>query len=261
MTKWTLSVRKNDYGSVDGSVISRQQFSQCSEAEILGMPIVADGLEIPLRELADLIVESAEDDRIQIDGHLSNVHFLASAHDAGTFTIDSDVGNHVATGMTGGVVEINGNVGDFLSAPRGAQRVGMRGGLVKVTGDAGNYAGHRMRRGTILVDGNVGDYAGASMVAGTLAVAGSIGCDLGIAMKRGTILLRNGADLVQQADKNSVRFSEPARYEPNFLSLYDQGSLSAIMKAYEGQPVFRTRADRSVSGQGEIIFALNVPMA
>lgn len=265
MTKWHLIVRQNDFLSIDASVISRRRLTGLSVQEIENIPMVADGLSVAMSNLFDISVEDSDadsdEDQIVIEGDLSHFHALASGHDSGEFQLIGDVGNHLASGMKGGAVTVTGNAGDFACAARGASRVGMQGGSVLITGNVGDYCGHRMRRGTVVIGGNAGNFTAASMVAGTIAIGGMFGTDLGFSMKRGTILLSDGDRLVEQADQHANRFSEPARYEPSFLSLFRSDALSAITKDFDEFPVFRTRADRTTGGQGEVIFALRVPMA
>ncbi len=105
------------------------------------------------------------------------------------------VGPYAGSGLASGRLEIKGDAGDFLAAPREGELHGMSGGLLIVRGTVGERAGDRLRRGTIIVEGDAGDWLASRLIAGTLIVLGAVGRNPGYLMKRGTLALANPPDL------------------------------------------------------------------
>ncbi len=164
-------------------------------------------------QVGDVFAQSKGDvEHIVIEGGSERFDGVGEGMNAGSITVEGDVGNQAgrrmaggrltvkgraglwtASGMTAGVVEISGNVGDRLGGPLAGETQGMSGGMVVVRGSAGERAGDRLRRGTLIVGGNAGGAAGSRMLAGTLIVRGRAGPRAGYLMRRGTIVL-GGAD-------------------------------------------------------------------
>jgi len=167
--------------------------------------------------------------------------------------------------MTGGTLFVSHDVGDFLGAPLGAQRMGMRGGRIEVGGSAGDYVGHRMRRGEIVISGSVRRFIASHMVAGTIIVAGKIGPDVATGMRRGSLLSNSLPELP------AGRFSNPIPIKSIFprliASTFSQGrggvgGNDGLAKAYElvrriaDAGFLSRRGDRAVAGQGEVLSPL-----
>lgn len=268
MTRWLFRRHDGDPFSghqcaIDASGIRRSWLSGKSESQICQTDLVADGKAVPLGELFDVEIQESAQDQILVAGDLANVHGLGAMHDDGEFRINGDVGNYLGCGMTGGQLTLQGGAGDFVGAPLGARKVGMSGGTICVQGDAGDCLGHRMRRGTIIVNGSAGKLLAASMVAGTIGVAGTLGAHLAVGMKRGSLILASGTALAEQVDREPGarrRFSSPVRFDPGFLSLYQDPRFTEVMTPLMRLPVFRTRADRSAGGIGEVIFPASAEM-
>ena len=258
MTRWSLQLRSHDFRAIDAHAIRLGQLIEQSVSQAASLRVIADGRPVEVGELFDLRREDSDTDEIAIEGDLGNVHGLAAWHDRGTFTIIGDAGHYVAASMTGGTVRVEGNAGDFLAAPFGCEKTGMSGGQVRVEGCVGRYLGHRMRRGDVFVGADAGGLAAASMVAGTIAIAGNAGPQLAIGMKRGTILLGGQSDPLsgtyQEASELRRRFSEPLAFTADFLRLYCSSILQPIVERFAGGQLQRVRGDRSVGGQGEILF-------
>ncbi|QDV42871.1 Formyltransferase/hydrolase complex Fhc subunit C [Stieleria neptunia] len=270
MTRWHLRRRARAADdaaphSIDASNIRRSSLAGKPVAEIHELAIGVDGQTVRLADWFELTIEESETDQVVVEGPLQNVHGLAAMHDRDEFQIIGHVGDHAACGMTGGTVWIQGDAGDFVAAPHGARRSGMSGGVIKIDGSVGNYAGHRMRRGTLLIRGSTGTMLGASMVAGTICVGGETGEGLAVGMKRGSLILANASAMVRHADQlediAKGRFSSPTRFDPAFFNLYSDRQFREITQPLERLPVFRTRADRTVGGLGEVIFASTAELA
>ncbi|QDV83269.1 hypothetical protein [Planctomycetes bacterium TBK1r] len=274
MTRWHLRYRAHAAGdaaddaaphAIDASNIRRSSLAGKQAAQINELAICVDGRRVRLADWFELTIAESETDQVVVEGPLQNVHGLAAMHDRGEFQIIGSVGDYAACGMTGGTVCVQGDAGDFVAAPHGARRSGMSGGMIKIHGSVGNYAGHRMRRGTLLISGSTGTMLAASMIAGTICVGGETGEGLAVGMRRGSLILGNASAMVRHADQldddATGRFSSPTRFDPAFLNLYSDRLFGEITQTLERLPVFRTRADRTVGGLGEVIFASTAEMA
>lgn len=144
---------------------------------------------------------------LRLEGDLSRFDAIGQGLDGGVVRIDGAVGDrlglamrageihvHGAAGqlagceMAGGLIEIAGDVGDFAAGVLPGSMDGMRGGTLIVRGNAGARCGDRMRRGTVVLHGDAGDFLASRLVAGTIAVAGRVGAHCGYGMRRGTLV-------------------------------------------------------------------------
>jgi formylmethanofuran dehydrogenase subunit C len=89
--------------------------------------------------------------------------------------------------MSGGLIRVDGPVGECAGGPPPDATRGMTGGEIVVAGQLGPRAGYRMRRGMIVGTG-AGPYPGHAMIAGTVVVCDGPLVQPGLEMKRGTIL-------------------------------------------------------------------------
>lgn len=271
---WRFVLKAHASKSIDASPIQRRTLVDQSAAAIGELKLTADGRPHLLRDLFEIDIQQATaeerqpdqeaGDTIEIvdsDTGLQHVHGLGTRHDQGRFTILGSAGDGVGRGMTGGRVRISGSVGNHAGGPSGIAKTGMRGGELLVGGDAGDYAGHRMRRGRLMVQGTIGRFTAASMIAGTIVVGGQSSGELGVAMKRGTVILVQAESFIARQDhQRSNRFTPPTRFDPQFLSLIRDREFRDLTRPLRRLPVFRTRADRAVGGQGEIIFPASPAM-
>lgn len=162
---------------------------------------------IALGELFDVTAFSSDTPTLELEGDLARFDGIGRGLDGGLMRVEGDVGDHVgammsagaievsgsasilaACEMSGGRLEVRGNVGDHAAGALPGSMDGMRGGVVVVRGNAGARFGDRMRRGTALICGDAGDFLASRMVAGTIAVAGAAGAHCGYAMRRGTLV-------------------------------------------------------------------------
>ncbi len=268
---WRFILKSHASQNIDASTIQRRVLVDQSATAIGALKLTADGRPHLVRDLFEVDMQQSAASQQQRDGDLieisvageglQHVHGLGSCHDQGRFTIHGNAGDRVGSGMTGGQVQVNGNVGDHAGGPSGIAKTGMRGGELDITGDAGDYTGHRMRRGRLMIEGGIGRFAAASMIAGTLVIGGQSAGDLGAAMKRGTVILVQAESFISQQDhQRGSRFTLPMRFDPHFLSLIRDRKFTDLTRPLRRLPVFRTRADRSVGGQGEIIFPASPAM-
>lgn len=144
---------------------------------------------------------------LRLEGDLSRFDAIGQGLDGGVLRIDGAVGDRLGLSMrageirvqgaagqlagcemAGGLIEIAGDVGDFAAGVLPGSMDGMRGGTLIVRGNAGARCGDRMRRGTVVLHGDAGDFLASRMVAGTIAVAGRVGAHCGYGMRRGTLV-------------------------------------------------------------------------
>lgn len=145
--------------------------------------------------------------QLRLEGDLSRVDAIGQGLEGGMLRVDGDVGDRLGLAMRGGEIrvrgragelagcemaggriEVAGDVGDFAAAARPGSMDGMRGGTLVVHGNVGARCGDRMRRGTVVLHGDAGDFLASRMVAGTIAVAGRVGAHCGYGMRRGTLV-------------------------------------------------------------------------
>lgn len=123
---------------------------------------------------------------LRIDGAVGDR--LGLSMRAGEIRVGGNAGQLAGCEMAGGLIEIAGDVGDFAAGALPGSMDGMRGGTLIVRGHAGARCGDRMRRGTVVLHGDAGDFLASRMVAGTIAVAGRVGAHCGYGMRRGTLV-------------------------------------------------------------------------
>ena len=113
---------------------------------------------------------------------------LARGLSGGAVTVRGNAGPFAATEATGGTIAIEGDAGERAGGALHGRMAGLCGATLVIRGRAGERLGDRMRSGLIVADA-AGDFAGSRMVAGTI-VAGTAGHFCGYLMRRGTLLIR-----------------------------------------------------------------------
>ncbi|MBV9426568.1 MAG: formylmethanofuran dehydrogenase subunit C [Bradyrhizobiaceae bacterium] len=185
---------------------------------------------------------------IEVDGDVGSQ--AGRLMTGGRLTITGSAGPWAASGMRGGKIDIGGAAGDRLGGPLPGEMAGMRGGVVIVRGDAGERIGDRLRRGTIIVEGRAGAWAGSRMIAGTILVGGSAGPLPGYLMRRGTIVLASAAKL-------SPTFIDCGRHDLVALRLLAMfvGRYSTRAAKLLQRSLRRFAGDMAVLGKGEVFLA------
>lgn len=108
----------------------------------------------------------------------------------GSLEIRGDAGAWLASCLAGGIVTVKGSAGSYVGGQQAqaGDKFGMTGGIVVIEGDVGDRAGERMRRGTIVVRGSCGANAGSRMIGGTIWAERGFGAAPGLLMRRGTLI-------------------------------------------------------------------------
>ena len=117
-------------------------------------------------------------------------HCCGSEMTDGKVTIYGNALTRVASGISGGLLRVNGSCGDYLCGKSNHKNEGINDGLVIITGNAGDYAIQRMRRGVVIVKGNVGKNSCTEIISGTVIITGQLGKNFANKIKRGTFILK-----------------------------------------------------------------------
>ena len=197
-------------------------------------------------ERLDQIGQGMTGGEIEVEGDVGNQAGRLMA--GGRLTIRGCAGHWAASGMKGGRLEITGDAGDRLGGPLAGEMAGMRGGIVVVRGNAGERTGDRLRRGTIVIEGAAGAHAASRMIAGTLIVRRQAGALPAYLMRRGTLVLGEGS--VQF----SPTFIDCGAHDLVFMRLLAASVAPSSPKAAAilRRPLRRLAGDMAVLGKGEI---------
>ena len=255
------------HAPVDGSAIRPDEI-QGSGAGAARLPVRVGNQTATLGDLFR-IEGDGSDGRIVLDGDLRSVHGLGSGMTGGRLEVRGDVGHRLGVGMMGGeilihgsaggsagaemlggLIRVEGDAGDDPGAALPGSRVGMRGGVILVDGNAGGGVGLALRRGFIAVTGSVGAGAGRGLVAGTIFVGGKVGPGLGRGMKRGTIAV--GGEANPDFDPGPT-FEPSGSLRPPVVAIYLKQLRDWGFPLVASLNSFRRyNGDRATGGQGEI---------
>ena len=193
--------------------------------------------------------------RIQVEGNVG--HYAGGCMSAGELLVKGDAGLLAACEMAGGLLTVQGNVGDFAASTLPGSMDGMRGGTLIVRGDAGARFGDRMRRGTALVFGNAGDFLASRMVAGTIAVGGHAGAHVGYGMRRGSVVFASTTKSVPAPASISATFVPAIAEADVFWQLLarDLARHGGPFSGLASMRIERHLGDLAAGGKGELIFA------
>ncbi len=192
---------------IDLQGVIPSQLRSLSLGEIEQLPIQVDGLPQKLGEwfkirgdaaqmeltiagdcgCCDAIGHGLDGGVLRVEGDVGDQ--LGHRMKAGELTISGNVGRYCASQMRGGMIKITGNASDYAGGANATERQGMRGGLLVIHGNVGKCAGHRMRRGMMILHGSVDSGLAMRMIAGTIVCCGDVNPVIGCGMRRGTIVL------------------------------------------------------------------------
>lgn len=167
----------------------------------------------------------------------------------GRLDIKGGAGHGLAAGLKDGLVTVKGKAGDFVGGVLPGEKFGMTGGIVIVDGDIGERAGDRMRRGTIVTRGKTGASAGSRMVGGTIIAEGGLGAMPGALMRRGTLIAPSVAQWLPT-------YSDCGSHDLNILKImnrYYASTLGALAPKPFPLMVRRYAGDLATIGKGEIL--------
>lgn len=209
MNGWELRLRQSPALRLDLRRVSPLALSQADAARV---PVWHGNEPSLLGDWFDLAPIDGDQPLLRVAGDLHRCDRLGQGMDAGRLEVEGSVGDWFAAGLTGGEVHLCGNAGMLAGcAMRGGllavqgdlgdhalgalpgEMDGLRGGTVVVHGSVGARCADRMRRGTVLIAGDAGDFLASRLVAGTIAVAGRCGAHAGYAQRRGSLVFAGAA--------------------------------------------------------------------
>ena len=263
----TLTLRAPLEESIEADCIAPNAFASLGEGEIGALPVWAGRTR---RTLADYFhVNGGQSASVRVLGDVRRVHRIATGMTEGVLLVEGDAGSHLASGMTGGRVDVLGSAGDDAgmgmsggslrvrrsagdrvgAAMPGASR-GMTGGEIVVEGSVGADAGTRMRRGLLFIGGDAGNHAARAMIAGTIMVIGRVGSAPAFASKRGSLVVAGDVGV-------PITYRFACDYEPPHVRL----ALTYLVRQYGlslGRELVQGRyrrycGDASTVGKGEIL--------
>ena len=208
---WRLRLKAQPDFRVDFGGVLPARLAGMTADEVARLEVGHGNARLALGELFDIaaLAEGGGEctAKLRIEGDLSRFDAIGQGLDGGVLNIDGAVGDRLGLAMrageirvegaagqlagcemAGGSIEIAGDVGDFAAGALPGSMDGMRGGTLVVRGNAGARCGDRMRRGTVVLHGDAGDFLASRMVAGTIALAGRAGAHCGYGMRRGTLV-------------------------------------------------------------------------
>ena len=269
---WCLRLKAQPDFRVDFGGVLPARLAAMTADEVARVEVRHGNQMLALGELFDVAVLGGADEsspELRLEGDLSRFDAIGQGLDGGVLRIDGAVGDrlglsmrrgeirvHGAAGqlagceMAGGLIDIAGDVGDFAAGALPGSMDGMRDGTLIVRGHAGARCGDRMRRGTVVLHGDAGDFLASRMVAGTIAVAGRVGAHCGYGMRRGTLVFAGPPPAV------------PSTFVATHQDIVVFWTLLRRSLAYHGGPFAalpasaprRLVGDLAVDGKGEWLF-------
>jgi formylmethanofuran dehydrogenase subunit C len=182
----TLTLRTVLTEALEFDGVLPERVAGLGENEIAALPIWLAGREVQVGEL--FTVHGERSAHLRVEGDLSRVSRVGAGMSGGRMDVIGNVGDEAGMGMTGGVLTVSGQAGDRLCAATAGASKGMTGGVAIVLGSGGREAGARARRGLIVIGGDAGAEAARDIIAGTVVVFGRTGSESGRRSKRGSIV-------------------------------------------------------------------------
>jgi formylmethanofuran dehydrogenase subunit C len=171
---------------LDASCIAADRLGALSERNVSALPVRYDGRAAPLGDF--FTVRGERSVRVRVVGSLDQADGIGTGMAGGELVIEGNVGQDLALEMSGGTVDVHGNAGaNAGGASPGAAR-GITGGEIVIRGSVTENVGIGMRRGIVVVTGDAGRGTGQGVIAGTVVVFGRIAAVAGRFLKRGTIV-------------------------------------------------------------------------
>jgi len=270
---WCLRLKAQPDFRVDFGGVLPARLAAMTAAEVARVEIRHGSEMLALGELFNVAAlggGTAElSPELRLEGELSRFDAIGQGLDGGVLRIDGAVGDRLGLSMrggeirvqgsagqlagcemAGGLIEVEGDVGAFAAGALPGSMDGMRGGTLIVRGKAGARCGDRMRRGTVVLHGDTGDFLASRMVAGTIAVAGQVGAHCGYGMRRGTLVFAGPPPAV------------PSTFVATHQDIVVFWTLLRRSLAYHGGPFAalpasaprRLVGDLAVDGKGEWLF-------
>ena len=268
MTPLTFSLKNKPEFPVDVSPLTPDLLSAISKKQIKSIKLTYGKEKIQTGEL--FTITGNDHENIRIVGDCEKLYCIGQKMSYGMINIDGNVGDFLGQEMQGGYIKVNGNVRAWVGCSMSGGRIdiagntgdhagaripgathGMSNGMIYVSGNAGDRVGDRMRRGIIIIGGKAGDYCGSRMNAGTIIVLDKTGEYAGVAMKRGTIILAKKPKHIH------ATFESCGNLKLEFLRLLFKqlSEMDKELSIFEkiGPEALRLSGDHARNGKGEIL--------
>jgi formylmethanofuran dehydrogenase subunit C len=243
----TLSLRTQPPARVDATPLIPERLRGLDASEIAAIEVRCGGSMLPVGRLFD--VSGTADEHLVLGGDLRRLDGIGAGMSGGELEVDGDVGSWAGAEMSGGLLRIWGDAGARLGAAYPGARVGMTGGEIIVSGDVGEEAGAGMRRGLVAIGGRSASGAGLRMLAGTLIALGGIGPEAGLGNKRGSLVSGRALEPLPS-------YTYATSYRPPALALQLRRARElglTVEDAMSGGTWARWAGDRTELGRGEIL--------
>ena len=251
---------------LDLSELTPAKLAKMSTADISKIVV---GTTKSQRTVGDLFtVSGSAGDTVTISGSTNRLDSIGTGLDGGTIIVEGDVGvcagrsmkkgtleirgdagAFLASNLSGGVITVKGSAGSNVGAQWPGDKFGMIGGTVAIEGDAGDRVGDRMRRGTIVVHGRCGAEAGSRMIGGTIWTERGFGASPGILLRRGTLI-------GPSVERMLPTFADSGRHDLvvlRILSRYLKATLGPLAPRPLSGAVHKFAGDLATIGKGEIL--------
>jgi formylmethanofuran dehydrogenase subunit C len=243
-----LTLRAALEGALEASCIAPDRLAALGEREIAALPVRHGGRAAVLGDFFTVTGERAA--RVRLVGSLERADGIGTGMTGGELVIEGNVGRDLGLGMSGGSVDVHGTAGlNAGGAAPGAAR-GITGGELIVRGAVEGNVGAGMRRGLIVVAGDAGPGAGHGAIAGTVVVFGTIAPGAGRFLKRGSIV--GFRDMERPATYRYACTYRPPHLPVLFHYLRRQYGLP-VAEAQVGGLYHRYSGDLAELGRGEIL--------
>lgn len=181
-----LSLRSALDRPLDASAVRPDTFGSLGTREIAALPVRYGGEPAVLGDFFAIAGERAA--HVRVTGDLERAEGMATGMAGGELVIEGNVGRDIGLELAGGSVLVLGNAGANAAGARPGASRGAVGGELVIRGSAGPEAGAAMRRGLVVVMGDAGGATGRGMIAGTVVIGGAAGPGSGRFLKRGSIV-------------------------------------------------------------------------
>lgn len=251
---------------LDLSELTPGKLSRLSPAEISKIIVGTTKSRLTVGDL--FTIAGSAGDSVTISGSTGHLDFIGTGLTGGKMIVEGDVGICAGRSMKGGTLDIRGDAGAFLAAGlsggivtvkgsagsnAGGQwpgdQFGMAGGIVAIEGDAGDRVGDRMRRGTIVVRGSCGAEAASRMIGGTVWAERGFGPAPGMLLRRGTLI-------GPSVERMLSTFVDGGRHDLvvlRILSRYLKATLGPLAPNPISGAVHKFAGDLATIGKGEIL--------
>ncbi|MCL1976921.1 MAG: formylmethanofuran dehydrogenase subunit C [Candidatus Bathyarchaeota archaeon] len=114
----------------------------------------------------------------------------------GKIIVNGNSGGWTGSEMKKGLIEIHGNSGDYTASPYRGTSTGMKGGVITIDGNVGTDVGCYLQGGIIRIKGSAGRYLGYHMLDGTIFVEKDCAIRAGACMTGGKIIINGTIELL-----------------------------------------------------------------